>query len=129
MCNCRVKTVWNLLYDSQFCIYCAIFGTKIIKLSYCTEHRYFCTFELHWHIWTVWHNGYLVFYWILDCGSACTLYCKNFIWVYLMIYLLPAIGLSPGGCRYSTHLHTNNTQNNKNNNRITPITVEVLTCL
>jgi hypothetical protein len=30
-----------------------------------------------------------------------------------MIYLLPAIGLSPGG---STHLHTNNTQNNTNNN-------------
>ena len=27
-----------------------------------------------------------------------------------MIYLLTAIGLSPGG---STHLHTNNTQNNK----------------
>ena len=26
-----------------------------------------------------------------------------------MIYLLTAIGLSPGG---STHLHTNNTQNN-----------------
>jgi hypothetical protein len=32
-----------------------------------------------------------------------------------MIYLLTAIGLSPGG---STHLHTNNTtQNNTNNNR------------
>jgi hypothetical protein len=30
-----------------------------------------------------------------------------------MIYLLTAIGLSPGG---STHLHTNNTQNNTNNN-------------
>jgi hypothetical protein len=31
-----------------------------------------------------------------------------------MVYLLTAIGLSPGG---STHLHTNNTQNNTNNNR------------
>jgi len=31
----------------------------------------------------------------------------------IMIYLLTAIGLSPGG---STHLHTNNTQNNTNNN-------------
>jgi len=30
-----------------------------------------------------------------------------------MIYLLTAIGLSPGG---STRLHTNNTQNNTNNN-------------
>jgi len=31
-----------------------------------------------------------------------------------MIYLLTAIGLSPGGSsavQYSTHLHTNNTQN------------------
>ena len=28
-----------------------------------------------------------------------------------MIYLLTAIGLTPGGS-YSTHLHTNNTQNN-----------------
>jgi hypothetical protein len=31
---------------------------------------------------------------------------------YDMIFLLTAIGLSPGG---STHLHTNNTQNNTNN--------------
>ena len=31
-----------------------------------------------------------------------------------MIYLLAAIGLSLGG---STHLHTNNTQNNTNNNQ------------
>jgi len=31
----------------------------------------------------------------------------------IMIYLLIAVGLSPGG---STHLHTNNTQNNTNNN-------------
>ena len=29
--------------------------------------------------------------------------------LYIFIYLLTAIGLSPGG---STHLHTNNTQNN-----------------
>jgi len=33
-----------------------------------------------------------------------------------MIYLLTAIGLSPGG---STHLHTNNTQNNTSNNHKT----------
>jgi hypothetical protein len=33
-----------------------------------------------------------------------------------MIYLLTAVGLSPGG---STHLHSNNTQNNTNNNRTT----------
>jgi hypothetical protein len=39
------------------------------------------------------------------------------IW-YLMIYLLTAIGLSPSG---STHLHTNNTQNNTNNNWTTQI--------
>jgi hypothetical protein len=32
-----------------------------------------------------------------------------------MIYLLTAIGLSPGG---STHLHTNNTQNNTNTNYV-----------
>jgi hypothetical protein len=31
-----------------------------------------------------------------------------------MTYLLTAVGLTPGG---STHLHTNNTQNNTNNNR------------
>ena len=36
-----------------------------------------------------------------------------------MIYLLTAIGLSPGG---STHLHTNNTSNNTNNNRTTQTT-------
>jgi hypothetical protein len=34
------------------------------------------------------------------------------------IYLLTAIGLSPGG---STHLHTNNTENNKSSNRTTQI--------
>ena len=38
-----------------------------------------------------------------------------------MIYLLTAIGLSPGG---STHLHTNNTQNDINN-RITQTTTNV----
>ena len=38
-----------------------------------------------------------------------------------MIYLLTAIGLSPGG---STHLHTNNRQNNTNNNRTTQITTK-----
>jgi hypothetical protein len=36
--------------------------------------------------------------------------------IIIIIYLLTAIGLSPGG---STHLHTNNTQNNTNNNRTT----------
>jgi len=35
-----------------------------------------------------------------------------------MIYLLTAIGLSPGG---SIHLHTNSTKNNTNNNRTTQI--------
>ena len=45
-------------------------------------------------------------------------------WVYL-IYLLPAIGLSPSG---STHLHTNNTQNNTNNNQTTQITNNVEEC-
>ena len=42
-----------------------------------------------------------------------------------MIYLLTAIGLSPGG---STQLHTNNTQKNKNNNRTTQITTNVEKC-
>ena len=42
-----------------------------------------------------------------------------------MIYLLTAIGLSPGG---STHLHTNNTQNNTNNNRTTQIQTNVEEC-
>jgi hypothetical protein len=45
--------------------------------------------------------------------------------IYEMIYLLTAIGLSPGG---STHLHTNNTQNNTNNNRTTQITTNVEEC-
>ena len=42
-----------------------------------------------------------------------------------MIYLLTAIGLSPGG---STHLHTNNTQNNTNNNLTTQIQTNVEEC-
>jgi len=42
-----------------------------------------------------------------------------------MIYLLTAIGLLPGG---STHLHTNSTQNNTNNNRTTQITTNVEEC-
>jgi len=42
-----------------------------------------------------------------------------------MIYLLTATGLSPGG---STHLHTNNIQNNTNNNRTTQITTNVEEC-
>jgi hypothetical protein len=44
---------------------------------------------------------------------------------YLLIYLLTAVGLSPGG---STHLHTNNTQNNTNNNRTTQVTNKVEEC-
>ena len=45
--------------------------------------------------------------------------------IYDMIYLLTAIGFSPGG---STHLHTSNTQNNTNNNRITQIQTNVEEC-
>jgi hypothetical protein len=45
--------------------------------------------------------------------------------LYDMIHLLTAVGLSPGG---STHLHTNNTQNNINNNRKTQITNNVEEC-
>jgi hypothetical protein len=42
-----------------------------------------------------------------------------------MIYLLTAIGLTPGG---STHLHTNNTENNTNDNRKTQITTNLEEC-
>jgi hypothetical protein len=42
-----------------------------------------------------------------------------------IIYLLTAVGLSPGG---STHLHTNNRENNTNNNRTTQITNNVEEC-
>jgi hypothetical protein len=42
-----------------------------------------------------------------------------------IIYLLIAVGLSPGG---STHLQTNNTKNNTNNNRTTQITTNVEEC-
>jgi hypothetical protein len=42
-----------------------------------------------------------------------------------MIYLLTAVGLSPGG---STHLHTNNKQNSTNNNRTSQITTIVEEC-
>jgi hypothetical protein len=45
--------------------------------------------------------------------------------VLILIYLLTAVGLSPGG---STHLHTNNTQNNTDNNRTTQITTYVEEC-
>jgi hypothetical protein len=45
--------------------------------------------------------------------------------IYNIIYLLTAIGLSPGS---SKHLHTNNTQNNTNNNRTTQITKNVEEC-
>jgi hypothetical protein len=47
------------------------------------------------------------------------------MWYDMMIYLLTAFGLSPGG---STLLHTNNTQNNTNNNRTTQITNNVEDC-
>ena len=46
-------------------------------------------------------------------------------YINILIYLLIAVGLSPGG---STHLHTNNTQNNTNNNRTTQITNNVEKC-
>jgi hypothetical protein len=42
-----------------------------------------------------------------------------------LLYLFTANGLSPGG---STHLHTNNTQNNTNNNRKTQIQNNVEEC-
>ena len=45
--------------------------------------------------------------------------------LYDMIYLLTAIGLSPGD---STHLHTNNTYNNTNNKRTTQIQTDVEEC-
>jgi uncharacterized protein YceK len=47
------------------------------------------------------------------------------IYTYDMIYLLTAIGLSPCG---STHLRTNNTQNNTNNNRTTQIQANMEEC-
>jgi hypothetical protein len=45
--------------------------------------------------------------------------------IIIIIYLLTAVGLSPGG---STHLHTNNTQNNTNKNQTTKITNNVEEC-
>jgi hypothetical protein len=42
-----------------------------------------------------------------------------------MINLLTAFGLSPGG---NTHLHTNNTENNTNNEGTTQITTNVEEC-
>jgi hypothetical protein len=62
----------------------------------------------HWRALTAWGN------------ASYTL-----MLVYDMIYLLTAVGLSPGG---STHLHTNNTWNNTNNNRTTQITTSVEEC-
>jgi hypothetical protein len=43
----------------------------------------------------------------------------------ILIYLLTAVVLSPSG---STHLHTNNTENDTNNNRTTQITTNVEEC-
>ena len=51
--------------------------------------------------------------------------CQEQIKLNDMIYLLTAIGFSPGG---STHLHKNNTQNNTNNNRTTQITNNMEEC-
>jgi hypothetical protein len=45
--------------------------------------------------------------------------------LFMIWYLLTAIGLSPGG---STHLHTNNVWNNTNNNRTTQIQTNVEEC-
>jgi hypothetical protein len=56
-------------------------------------------------------------------SSGGQLYEYNF-W-YDVIYLLTSIGLLPSG---STHLHTNNKQNNTNNNRTTQITTNVEEC-
>jgi hypothetical protein len=50
--------------------------------------------------------------------SAKTVSAASGIDIDVFIYLLTAVGLSPGG---STHLHTNNTQNYTNNNRTTQI--------
>jgi hypothetical protein len=47
------------------------------------------------------------------------------VYIWYMMCLLTAIGLSPSG---STHLHTNNTHNNTNNNRRTQITTNVEEC-
>ena len=41
-----------------------------------------------------------------------------YIYIDILIYLLTAVGLSPGG---SIHLHTNSAKNNTNNNRTTQI--------
>jgi hypothetical protein len=46
-----------------------------------------------------------------NCHSSVIFNLPHFI-IYDTMYLLTAIGLKPGG---STHLHTNNTQNNTNN--------------
>jgi hypothetical protein len=49
----------------------------------------------------------------------------------LLIYLLTAVGLTPGGSstvQYSTHLHTNSTQNStmkQNTQNITCITIKI----
>jgi hypothetical protein len=53
------------------------------------------------------------------CAETCTQF------IYDMIHLLTAIGLSPDG---STHLHTNNTENNTNNDRTTQIKNNVEEC-
>ena len=51
--------------------------------------------------------------------------CSGDVTQHDLIYLLTAVGLSAGG---STHLHTNNTYNNTNNNRKTQITTNVEEC-
>jgi len=62
---------------------------------------------------------------IVICGMpGSTIFFHIMIW-YDMIYILTAVGLSPGG---STNLHTNNKKNNTNNYRTTQITTNVEEC-
>jgi hypothetical protein len=49
----------------------------------------------------------------------------DFVMIYDMVCLLTAVVLLPGG---STHLHTNNTCSNTNNNRTTQIITDVEEC-
>jgi hypothetical protein len=70
---------------------------------------------------TIWYDmiWYDIWYDIYDMTRYDT------IWYDMIWYLLTATGLSPGG---STHLHTNNTWNNTNNNRTTQIQTNVEEC-
>jgi hypothetical protein len=72
-----------------------------------------------------------IYYILIFVMGAKSVFCKvetkilYMVYIYIFIYLLTAIELSPGG---STHLHTNNTHNNTNNNRTTQITNNVEEC-